>query len=467
MRIFSVSDITRAVKDVLEAEFPFIWVKGQVTNLARPASGHVYFTLTDGDAGLSVVWFKGNQRGASGERAEGVTGDTAEKINPLTGEVESGETIKLEDGMEILCAGHMNVYPPRGAYQLIAELIQEHGVGDLRLAFEAMKRKLADKGYFSEDRKMEIPRSPSKVAVVTAPSGAAIMDFLRIAQGRGTGAEIRIYPTLVQGDKAPVQIAKAIDKVCEDGWAEVLVLIRGGGSLEDLWAFNTESVADALFRSTVPVVCGVGHEVDISIADYVADKRVATPSHAAQELWPRRETLMQSVDELESKLVRSYKNFLEVRNSRLETLRKGLTWLSPSQKIDRLLSSFSDENLRLKRAADLFTDRKSSELEALIYRLTGVLDERHFESIDREISHLYAMLERNGKIFMDNKFSEFDNMANSLRMLDPEMPLERGYSLVTVEKSGTFLRSPDEVMNGDGLRVRVKSGEIRAKVVGK
>ncbi|MBI9109785.1 exodeoxyribonuclease VII large subunit [Maridesulfovibrio ferrireducens] len=464
MKIFSVSDITRAVKDVLEAEFPFIWVKGQVTNLARPASGHIYFTLTDGEAGISVVWFKGNQRDSVGEGPAGSPAEETERINPLTGEVESGGTLKIEDGMEILCAGHMNVYPPRGSYQLIAELIQEQGVGDLRLAFEAMKRKLADKGYFSEDRKMEIPRSPSKVAVVTAPSGAAIMDFLRIAEGRGTGAEIRIYPSLVQGDKAPAQIAKAIDKVCDDGWAEVLVLIRGGGSLEDLWAFNTESVADALFRSNVPVVCGVGHEVDTSIADYVADKRVATPSHAAQELWLRRETLMQGVDELESKLIRSYDNFLKVRKSSLETLRKGLSWLSPSQRIDRLLESFSDEQLRLKRGADLFVERKTSELGALVYRLCCSFDERRFDSLNKELSDLSARLERSGKVFIDNKISEFDNIANSLRMLDPEMPLERGYSLVTVEKSGTFLRSPDEVVDGDGLFVRVKSGEIRAKV---
>ncbi|WP_031480673.1 exodeoxyribonuclease VII large subunit [Maridesulfovibrio frigidus] len=459
MRIFSVSDITRAVKDVLEAEFPFIWVKGQVTNLARPASGHIYFSLTDGDAGLSVVWFKGNQR-------EGA-GDGAEKINPLTGEVETGEPLRLEDGMEILCAGHMNVFAPRGAYQLIAELIQEQGVGDLKLAFEAMKRKLADKGYFSEERKMEIPRSPAKVAVVTAATGAAVIDFLRIAEGRGTGAEVRIYPSLVQGDSAPDQIAKAIDDVCDDGWAEVLVLIRGGGSLEDLWAFNTERVADAIYRSTVPVVCGVGHEVDTSIADYVADKRVATPSHAAQELWPRRETLMQSVDELEGNLVRNYENFLEVKMAKLDTLRKGLSWLSPSQRIERLLSSFDEEKERLDRAVDLFTERKCLELEGLVYRLSGALGASQFDRLDKEVSDLSARLGRAGKVFIDNKVSEFDNMANSLRMLDPEKPLERGYSLVTLEKTGKFLRSPDEVASGDGLIVRVKSGEIRATVVDK
>ncbi|WP_432737906.1 exodeoxyribonuclease VII large subunit [Maridesulfovibrio sp. FT414] len=455
MKIFTVTDITRAVKDVLETEFPFIWVRGQVTNLARPASGHIYFTLTDGDAGLSVVWFKGNQRKDDGN---------GERVNPLTGEVETGEPLELEDGMEILCAGHMNVYPPRGAYQLIAELVQEQGVGDLKLAFEAMKRKLAEKGYFDEDRKMEIPRSPKRVAVVTAPTGAAIRDFLKIAEGRGTGAEIRIYPTLVQGDLAPARIAQALDTVSDDGWAEVVVLIRGGGSLEDLWAFNTEPVADAIFRSTVPVMCGVGHEVDVSIADYVADRRVATPSHAAQELWPRREVLMQTVDELETGLLRSFNNYIGVREARLETLRRGLTWLSPSRRIDRLLESFLEEGQRLGRAAERYCSGRQLELDSLSRRLEFSFGEERIMRREQDVVVLSERLERAGAAFFDAKTAELDNALNSLRILDPEGPLERGYSLVTVEKNGKFLRDHKEVVHGDLIRVRVRSGEVRATV---
>ncbi|WP_320170874.1 exodeoxyribonuclease VII large subunit [Maridesulfovibrio sp.] len=455
MRIFTVSDITRAVKDVLETEFPFIWVRGQVTNLSRPASGHIYFTLTDGDAGLSVVWFKGNQRQGTAD---------AENVNPLTGEVESGKPLVLEDGMEILCAGHMNVYPPRGVYQLVAELVQEQGVGDLKLAFEAMKRRLAEKGYFDEDRKMEIPRSPGRVAVVTAPSGAAVRDFLKIAESRGTGAEIRIYPTLVQGDLAPEQIADALDRVGEDDWAEVVVLIRGGGSLEDLWAFNTEQVADAIFRSVVPVVCGVGHEVDVSIADYVADKRVATPSHAAQELWPRRVVLVQAVDELELALRRSYGNFLAARQTRLETLTKGLTWLSPAGRIGRLSEAFTEEGLRLGRAVERFLSSRSGEFQSFSRRLERSSGLEKIARMEQTLSVLEGRLERAAVNFWNARNNELENAVNALRILDPEGPLERGYSLVTVEKSGRFLRSPGEVGPGDALRVRVKTGEVRAVV---
>lgn len=308
--IFSVSELTRSVKNLLEAEFPFVWVRGQVTNLARPASGHIYFTLTDGDAALSVVWFKSSQSSAKPVQ-QGV-----EKVNPLTGEVEEEEGgtalagNAIEDGMEILCAGRLNVYEPRGQYQLVAELVQGQGVGDLAVAFEALKKKLSEKGYFEADRKIAIPRNPKRVAVVTSPSGAAIRDFLRIANTRGTGSEIRIYPSLVQGDRAPEQIASALDQADTDDWAEVAVLIRGGGSLEDLWAFNTEPVADAIFRARLPVITGVGHEPDVSIADFVADKRAATPSHVAQELWPRREMLAQQLDDLEISLTRSYAGWL-------------------------------------------------------------------------------------------------------------------------------------------------------------
>lgn len=455
MKIFTVSDITRAVKDVLEAEFPFVWIKGQITNLSRPASGHIYFTLTDGEAGMKAVWFKGNQRQGSG---------SADSVNPLTGEVESGEALVLEDGMEVLCAGHMNVYPPRGVYQLIVELVQEQGVGDLRLAFEAMKKKLAERGYFDEDRKMSLPHSPKKVAVVTATTGAAIRDFLRIADERGTGTEIRIYPSLVQGDRAPDQIAAAIDMACDDGWADVLVLIRGGGSLEDLWAFNTEKVAEAIYRATIPVVCGVGHEVDVSIADYVADKRVATPSHAAQLLWPRREVLMQAVDELEFNLVRQFRRFVEVRQSAFDSLKKGLLWLSPVQRIERLEAAFATEVMRLESSFEINMGRKDSELNILRERLARSLSPGKVDAIAENVNGYQNRLFRAMKHYMLSKETVLSSFTESLRLLDPEKPLERGFSLVRIEKNGRFLRDPEEVTDGDNVLIRVRRGEVRAKI---
>lgn len=462
--IFTVSELTRSVKNLLEAEFPFVWVRGQVTNLARPASGHVYFTLTDGDAALSVVWFKSAQRSAETVESDG------ERINPLTGEVEEqqGATALtgsgLEDGMEVLCAGRLNVYEPRGQYQLVAELVQDQGVGDLAMAFEALKRKLAEKGYFDEDRKIALPRDPERVAVITSPSGAAVRDFLRIAQTRGTGSEIRIYPTLVQGDQAPEQIAAALDEADADGWAEVAVLIRGGGSLEDLWAFNTEPVADAIYRVRLPVITGVGHEPDVTIADYVADKRAATPSHAAQELWPRRETLAQRVDDLDMGLTRAYAGWLHTKQARFDHLRQGLAWLSPVKRVERMEDRLKALMQKLGDAGEGFywsqADHVADGMDGLD-RAFG-LDDIQRSAQDttglgrRLIQAMERMTERTGR--------ELELASVTLTGLDPEAPLERGYSLVRIERTGEFLRNPKEVTPGDALDIRVKDGSVAAVV---
>ena len=487
--IFTVSELTRSVKNLLEAEFPFVWVRGQVTNLARPASGHVYFTLTDGDAALSVVWFRSSQTSASPVDRDG------ERVNPLTGEVEEeqGATALtgagLEDGMEVLCAGRLNVYEPRGQYQLVAELVQDQGVGSLAVAFEALKRTLAEKGYFDEDRKLSLPRDPARVAVITSPSGAAIRDFLRVAGTRGTGSEIRIYPSLVQGDHAPEQIAAALDQADADGWAEVAVLIRGGGSLEDLWAFNTEPVADAIFRARLPVVSGVGHEPDVTIADFVADRRAATPSHAAQELWPRRETLAQSVDVLDMALARAYLGWLESKVSAFDHLRKGLAWLSPERRLERMEDRFTALLTRLDDAGrDVFYDKwldtrsyaerldrafgthrldgAARELAGLARRLERGLGTQAVDNLGRDVSGLVRRMERAATGLCEAGERDLALAGATLRGLDPEGPLERGYSLVRIGRTGAFLRDPKEVTPGDGLDIRVKDGRVAAVVTG-
>lgn len=463
--ILTVTELTRSVKNLLEAEFPFVWVRGQVTNLAHPASGHVYFTLSDGDASLSVVWFKSSQVSVEPVDKGG------ERVNPLTGEIEeeTGGTALIgsgiEDGMEVLCAGRLNVYEPRGQYQLVAELVQDQGVGDLAVAFEALKKKLAEKGYFDEDRKIGLPRDPKRVAVITSESGAAIRDFLRIADTRGTGSEIRIYPTLVQGDQAPDQIAAALDAADADDWAEVAVLIRGGGSLEDLWAFNTEPVADAIFRARLPVVSGVGHEPDVTIADFVADKRVATPSHAAQELWPRRETLVQKVDVLDMGLNRAYANWLLAKGAGFEHLRKALIWLSPQRRLERMEDKFSALMARLQGAGlDCFHE-KTEETVRTADRLHRAFGPARLDGRGRELAGLARRLEQGGQRMDSAKARDFELVRTVLNGLDPEAPLERGYALVRVEKTGDFLRDPKEVTKGDALDITVKRGRVAATVI--
>jgi exodeoxyribonuclease VII large subunit len=462
--ILTVSELTQSVKALLEAEFPFVWVRGQVSNLARPASGHVYFTLTDGEAALSVVWFKSSQRSAEPVQ------QGADRVNPLTGEIEEAEGgtaltgSGLEDGMEVLCAGRLNVYEPRGQYQLVAELVQAQGVGDLALAFEALKRKLAAKGYFDEDRKLELERDPRRVAVITSKSGAAIRDFLRIASTRGTGAEIRIYPTLVQGDRAPAQIAAALDLVDGEGWAEVAVLIRGGGSLEDLWAYNTEEVADAIFRARLPVITGVGHEPDVTIADFVADRRAATPSHAAQELWPRRETLAQKVDSLDLGLNRAYAGWLSAKAKDFEHLRKALVWLSPRRRVERMEDRLSALMSRLDGAG---LDRYFGCAERavrLAERLGRAFGPHRLDGLEAAVDGLAHRLDKAGQRLPEGLGQRLTVLETALRGLDPEGPLTRGYALVRVTGTGEFLRDPRMVTEGAALDITVRDGKVGAVV---
>ncbi|NCD25025.1 MAG: exodeoxyribonuclease VII large subunit [Deltaproteobacteria bacterium] len=453
MHIFSVRTLTQAVKDVLEGEFPFVWVRGQVSNLSKPPSGHCYFSLKDDDATLSVVWFKGAQ-----PRVE-----EGERVNPLTGEVETGPVFQLADGQEVLVAGRMNVYPPRGVYQLVAELVQGQGLGELAVAFEAMKSKLAAKGYFDPDRKLRLPVNPRRVAVITAPQGAALQDFLRIAGDRGLGATIRLYPSLVQGEGAPAQIAAALDRADRDDWAEVIVLIRGGGSLEDLWAFNTEPVAEAIYRARLPVLCGVGHEVDTTIADFVADLRAATPSHAAQLLWTERAVLGQQVDEQFVALTRGMERFLTGRESGLSRLTQALSWHSPARRLDRHGFEVERLTVRLRRAtANLLEVRKDAFLlrtENLRHAFGPVRMIALRTDIDRAGGALIQAMTR----FIYARQSEVRDVDGRLMALDPHAPLARGYALVQ-GASGAFVRSRADVHAGDALRIHVRDGEFSAEV---
>ena len=430
--IHTVGQVTRAIKDQLEGTFPFIWVRGQVSNCTRPSSGHLYFSLKDEEAILNAVWFKGNQK-------ESLTFD------PLTGEVfEDGPrpslAMSLENGQEIICAGELTVYPPRGTYQLVIEIAQDAGIGRSQLEFERIKALLLAKGYFDTARKRPLPINPGRVAVVTALSGAAIHDFLRIGESRGMGGEVCIYPALVQGNNAPEQIAKALSRIAEDGWAEVAVLIRGGGSLEDLWAFNTEIVADALFNVPIPILTGIGHEVDISIADMVADVRAATPTHAAQLLWTERREMIQRIDETETHLHRVWQTAASQREQSLATLSRALAWLSPSHTLARWEDRLTTLREHLERSMTSHQTRTGQIINDL---------ERRFH---HSVSAAHALQDR-----------ALERLSLYLNGLDPMRPLVRGYTLAQTSK-GSFVRSVADVTAGDALTLILLDGSVPVRV---
>jgi len=458
--IFRVGELTRAVKEVLEAEFPLVFVRGQVSNLSRPSSGHIYFTLKDPEAALAAVWFRGAHGGAATEAGE--------RYNPVTGEVlEPEAAARLTDGMEVLCAGRLTVYPPRGVYQLVVEMVEELGAGRLHQEFEALKRELAGLGYFDASRKRPLPPHPGRVAVVTAATSAALRDFIRIGRERGFGCQVRIHDTPVQGEAAPGRIAAALADIGRQGWAQAVALIRGGGSIEDLWAFNTRAVADAVFACPVPVLTGVGHEVDTTIADMVADVRAATPSHAAQTLWPERRVYVQRVDDLESAAVAAAGRLLAGLEARLAHLSRGLSWLSPVQRLERAALALSALDGRLTRAGEALAGDAGRRLEGLRDRLArtvgpgGGLDAAFARDRAARLSQrLEAAM---GRIVLERERA-LREAELRLAGLDPMAPLARGYSLTTLVRTGRFLRRARDAAKGDKIAVMVYEGTIRAEV---
>ncbi len=440
LTIYAVREITAAIKDALEGEFPFLWVRGQVSNLSRPRSGHVYFTLKDEAAALSVVWFRSRRSRPSGGGVDPLTGEVL--MEPLGGPVVDPAEA-LADGQEVMAGGRITVYPPRGQYQLAAELVQDVGLGQLHLEFEALKQRYAALGYFAPERKRLLPAHPARVAVVTAPDSAAMRDFLRLSADLGWGAQIRVYPALVQGEEAPGQIAGQLDRIAAEGWADVAVCIRGGGSLEDLWAFNTEPVVEAIFRSPVPVVAGVGHEVDVSLADMVADVRASTPSHAAQLLWPERRELAQAVDELETALKRAWGRYSRAAVTELAGLERELVLLSPRNRLEQHLERFDSLARRLARSGNTLPREKSTNVDMLTDRLR-----------------------RAGPACVESKEIDTERLMLQLQGLNPEKPLELGYSLVWSPGRQRYVRSVADATAGDALQLHVSDGVVEAEATG-
>ena len=496
-KIYSVHELSYLLKGTLETKFPFVWVRGQITNLSRPGSGHVYFSLKDEHATLEAVWFKGKQR-------------DSEAFNPLTGEVfadgpKPNLALSLEPGEEILCAGQITMYPPQGRLQLMVDLVQQVGQGRLQQEFERLKEKLLKLGYFEQGRKRPLPANPTRVAVITAPTGAAIHDFLRIAQGRGMGGEIRIYPSLVQGDEAPAQLVQAIQQACQDNWAELIVLIRGGGSLEDLWAFNTEELASAIFNSPIPIITGVGHEPDVSIADLVADLRAATPSHAAQLIWCEQNIIDQQLDELQLGLNKTFKQTLQKFQTNLGAITRYLSYFSPALQLKRNQDELQKITQNLDNAWQRILSEKKSQLQQQASALKQALPVQELSWREKDIYSLQNKLQmlanntlsnKEGAIIPEGLLASLLNqtimryesklpsanwlaslMAKSLRQaqsslalnktrleaLNPMQPLSRGYAMLTTA-DGKIIRQTTQTSLQQQVQIILQDGELGATI---
>ncbi len=497
--ILTVRELTDALVTHVEGRFPFIWVKGEVSNISRPSSGHVYFSLKDSEALLNCVWFKGRQR-------------SQETFDPLTGEVfTEGPRPSLAhtmvQGQQILCAGKVTVYAQRSVCQMVVELVQEEGRGALNAAFEALKERLQARGFFAVERKRPLPYNPHRVAVITAINGAAIHDFISIAAERGTQSCIRVFPVPVQGDAAAPAIVRALHEVQAQGWAEVIVLIRGGGSLEDLWAFNEETVAEAVFHSTLPVVAGIGHEVDVCMTDMTADVRAVTPSHAAQVLWPARQELMQYIYGLEIALQDATRHLLQHGEKTLHMQEQALHWLSPLRLLYRQEEKLSLYTERLQRIRQRWYKEKEDSVRILHESMQQRIDvflqsygqkvhsqgqalqwlsplqllQRKKEDICRYTERLVqrghawhkqgqarlVALEYRLHVSMTQCIDKHDRRleVHALRLdaLSPLAPLARGYALVHTD-TGHVLTSVQQAQKGQCVYVSLADGVVSATV---
>jgi len=427
--ILSVSELTTQVKRLLEKSVGQVWVTGEVTNLRAQASGHMYFTLKDAGAQLSCVLFR-------------------------------GETIAhrelLSDGQKVLLQGQVTVYEARGQYQLIVRAVELQGVGALQIAFEKLKQKLAAEGLFAPERKRPLPKYPRRIGLVTSPTGAAIRDVLHVVQRRNPGLEIILVPCRVQGPGAAEEIAAAIRLLNEFAAAaqsldrlvvkpesdsrnlDLILLTRGGGSLEDLWAFNEEVVARAIFESTVPVVSAIGHEVDFTISDFVADMRAATPSAAAEIITEGVFASRQLVADLMQRLVRA----------------------QPRRRLNEWLQQLDDLQAGLLRCAKQGARERRVAWRNLAERLVRVRPAQLLKQRRESFLARRQRLHELAQVRLRDWQNRLGATESRLRLLGPEQVLARGYSISMDAATGRVLRQAAEVKAGQKLKTRLQTGEV-------
>lgn len=435
-QIYTVSSLTREIRERLETHFPLVWVSGEVSNLRRPVSGHYYFTLKDAEAQLRVVLFKGNHQHLRH---------------------------KPEEGAQILCRGRLTVYAARGDYQLIVDYLEPAGLGVLAQAFEALKTRLAAEGLFDAAHKQPLPFLPRRLALVTSPTGAVVRDFLRLLRRRFPHIEVFIYPVKVQGADAAAEIVQALQDLPRWPGVEVIVLARGGGSLEDLWPFNEEAVARAIYHCPLPVVSAVGHEVDFTIADFVADVRAATPSAAVELVVPDQGDLKRRLDRLAGSLWRGWRRHLEGERRHL---------LAVTRRLPDLSRRLVDVRLRLDERAETLVRRfsrhrqaKRQNLEVARSRLLLLSPRRALTAWRLRLDQLTPRLAWSWRQTQEARRRHLNYCDSHLKKLDPMAILARGYAVATRVPEGTVIRDATLIPSGASIKVKVAKGAMGCEVI--
>jgi exodeoxyribonuclease VII large subunit len=428
----TVTQLTQQIKGLLEGQFRDLWVRGEISNFKRHTSGHWYFTLKDAGAQLRCASFRMQNR--------------LIRFSP-------------EDGLEVFARGRLSVYDQRGEYQLIVEYMEPAGVGSLQLAFEQLKARLAAEGLFEPARKRALPILPRKVGVVTSSTGAAIQDILRILKRRNSGVSVLIHPVAVQGEGAAQGIARAIEVLNRRNDIDVLIVGRGGGSIEDLWAFNEEVVARAIYASRIPVISAVGHETDVTIADFVADVRAPTPSAAAEQVAARRDELLECVAVYQQRLAKAAHFRLATLRHRISELQARRGFGQATGLLQQHIQQVDDLEHRLQMTITAMLKRCHDRYMRASRRMAGLrLRERLAQKRGRvdvyEQKLLHALRQR-----IELGRRGFHVVASKLDALSPLGVLARGYAIVWGPK-GTILRQASEVAPGEQIRIKLNQGRL-------
>lgn len=447
-KVMSVSELTWQIRRLLEQQVGEVWVTGEVTNLRLQSSGHIYFTLKDAGAQLTCVLFRGETQ---------------------------ADRALLQDGRRVNLRGEVTVYEPRGQYQLRVTKVELQGVGALQAAFEKLKQRLKAEGLFAPERKRPLPRYPQRIGLATSPTGAAIRDVLHVVERRNPALEIVLAPCRVQGEGAAVEIAAAVRLLNEFNAAQLafgdrglaidLILVtRGGGSLEDLWAFNEEVVARAIFESALPVVSAVGHEIDFTISDFVADVRAATPSAAAEIITEGVFASGQFLSEAPGRLRQSALQQMEDKRYVLTQATQRLARVHPRRRLNDWVQRLDEAQTSLLRCVRQGARQQRQTWRNLAERLARVRPAALLRQKREMFQQADQRLRERARQRLEDRRAQLDTLEVRLRLLGPEQVLGRGYSITTDAASGQVLRAAAEVKAGQRLKTRLKAGEVLSKV---
>ncbi|MBS3953949.1 MAG: exodeoxyribonuclease VII large subunit [Methylomicrobium sp.] len=436
-KILTVSQLNSESKRLLNEHFLSVRVEGEISNLTTPSSGHIYFTLKDSQSQVRCAMFRSQNRRTH---------------------------FKPENGMQVIARAQVTLYEPRGDYQLVVDELEEIGDGALRRAFEALKFKLGQEGLFDARYKKAPPLLPSAIGVITSPTGAAIRDVLTVLKRRFPAIPVVIYPTVVQGENAKYEITKAINTAAASGHCDVIILARGGGSLEDLWAFNEEIVARAIFACPIPIIAGIGHEIDFTIADFVADLRAATPSAAAEHAVPDQREWQTAFQSYALKLQLQLSRQLAQQQQKMEWIAKRLEQQHPGQKLARNAQRVDEMELRMMRAIGNLIHHHKSALAIQSAKLNQQLPSNLVNTLKMRLAHSDQRLSAVLRVKLDRLTQRLVQAGQNLHAYSPLATLNRGYALVTEIKTGKLISSSTQLKEGDRIHTRLAEGSLISEV---